>query len=260
MNQNDEFFYGQGRISLALRDPVTGVPGKFVYIGDVSVLTGKMTTTQVKHVESNTGQRSLAASFTVEKAMTLDLTMHNLNVDNLATALRGAVVSTPSGTVAAESLGAAVAVGDTLYLVNPGVTDLVITDSATGSPATLVLNTDYTVDPNFGRIQILNVGSYEQPFKAAYSYAARDSVGFFTTAQQYYALRYEGLDLANSNAPVLVDYFKVAPGPLQELQHITSGTDVAGMAITSDVLLDSNKPATGALGQFGSITKIAAAA
>jgi hypothetical protein len=257
---NDEFFYGQGRISLAERDPSTGVPGKFIYLGDVSVLTGKMTTTQVKHIESNSGQRSLAASFTVEKAMTVDMTLHSLSTANLALAMRGAVVTTVGGTVTAEALPATVAVGDTVYLANPGVSALILTDSTPTTPKVLVEGTDYTVDENFGRIAILNVTTLVQPFHAAYTFAGRSAVGMFTTAQKYYALRYEGLDLANSNAPVLVDYFKVSPGVLQELQHITSGTDVAGMAITGDVLLDSNKPATGALGQFGSITKVAAAA
>ena len=254
---SDEFFYGQGRISLAERDATTGVPGKFIYVGDVSVLTGKMTTTQVKHMESNSGQRSLAASFTVEKAMTVDMTLHSLSTANLAIAMRGAVVTTAGGTATAESLGASLDVGDVVYLANPGVSSLVITDS-TGTPLTLVKDTDYAVDENFGRITILSVGAYVQPFKAAYTYAARSAVGMFTTAQKYYALRYEGLDLANGNVPVIADYYKVSPGVLQELQHITTGTDVAGMAITGDVLLDSNKPATGPLGQFGSITKVAA--
>lgn len=257
---NDEFFYGQGRISLAERDPVTGVPGKFIYVGDVSVLTGKMTTTQVKHVESNSGQRSLAASFTVEKAMTVDMTLHSLSIDNLAIAMRGTKLTTAGGSATAESLGATVAVGDTVYLANPGVSALVLSDSTPTTPLVLVEGTDYTVDENFGRITILNIGAYVQPFKAAYTFAGRTAVGMFTTAQKYYALKYEGLDLANGNAPVIADYYKVSPGVLQELQHITTGTDVAGMAITGDVLLDSNKPATGPLGQFGSVTKVAAAA
>lgn len=257
---SDQFFYGQGRISLAERDAVTGVPGKFIYVGDVSLLTGKMTATQVKHVESNSGQRSLAASFTVEKAMTVDMTMHNLSAANLAIAMRGTVIETPSGTVTAESLGAAVAVGDQVFLANPGVSGLIITDSASGSPATLQPGVDYNVDVRFGRIDILKVGTYVQPFKAAYTYASREAVGIFTTAQKYYALRYEGVDLANGNAPVLVDYYKVAPGVLQELQHITSGTDVAGMAIAGDILLDDKKPATGPMGQFGSIVRVGASA
>lgn len=257
---SDEFFYGQGEISLAERDPTTGLPGKFTYVGDVSVLTSKLTTTQAKHIESNSGQRSLAASFTVEKSMTLDMTMHSLSAENLALAMRATVVNTPAGTVTAESLGATVLVGDRVYLANPGVSDLILTDSTPATPKTLQLGVDYSVDPKFGRINILNVGSYVQPFKAAYSYAARKTVAVFTAAQKYYALRYEGVDLANGNAPVIADYFKVSPGVLQELQHITSGTDVAGMAITGDVLLDDKKPGTDPLGQFCTITKVGAAA
>lgn len=257
---SDEFFYGQGRISLAERDATTGVPGKFIYVGDVSVLTGKMTTTQVKHMESNSGQRSLAASFTVEKAMTVDMTLHSLSTTNLAIAMRGAVVTTAGGSVTAEPSADTIVVGDVEYLANPGVSGLIITDSTPTTPKTLVEGTDYTVDENFGRINWLNVTGYVQPFERAYTYAARSAVGMFTTAQKYYALRYEGLDLANGNAAVIADYYKVSPGVLQELQHITTGTDVAGMAITGDVLLDSNKPATGPLGQFGSITKVAAVA
>ena len=164
------------------------------------------------------------------------------------------------GTATAESLGTTVAAGDIVYLASPGVSALIITDSTPTTPLTLTEGTDYTIDPNFGRVEILNVGTFVQPLKAAYTYAARVATGMFTTAQEYYALRYEGIDLANGNAAVMVDYFKIAPGVVQELQHITSGTDVAGMAVTADVLLDSNKPATGALGQFGSITKVGAIA
>lgn len=254
----DTFYYGQGRVSLAELDASTGLPGAFRYIGDVSALTAKMTTEQVKHIESNTGFRSLAASFDSSKSLSLDMTLHSIDPDNLALAIRGAVQSTAGGTVTGESLGAALVAGDEVYLANPGVSDLVITDSA-GTPATLVLDTDYTVDLNFGRVTILDVGSYTQPFLAAYTYAARKAVGFFTTAQKNYALRYEGVNLAENNAPTRVDYYKLAPGVLQELQHITTGTDVAGMAITGDVLQDQTKSANGPLGQFGAITQVAVA-
>lgn len=255
----DTFYYGQGRVSLAPLDATTGLPGAFRYIGDVSALSAKMTTEQVKHIESNTGKRSLAASFDISQSLSIDMTLHSIDPDNIALAIRGAVNSTTSGTVTAESLGTALAAGDEVYLANPGVSDLVITDS-TGTPLTLTLNTDYSVDLNFGRVTILNVGAYVQPFKAAYSYAARKSVGFFVTGQKNYAMRYEGVNLAAGNAPTRVDYYKLAPSVVQELQHITSGNDVAGMQITGDVLQDQTKSATGPLGQFGAITQIAASA
>lgn len=255
----DQFFYGQGRVSFAEINATTGALGKWRYVGDVSALTPKFTTEQVKHIESNSGQRVEVANFDISKSVAVDLTMHSLDTDNLALALRSAVVTTAGGTATAESLGTGLVVGDVVYLANPGVSALVITDS-TGTPLTLVDGTDYTVDAPFGRVTILNVGTYVQPFKAAYTYADRKAVGMFTAPQKNYALRYEGLDLANQNAPVMVDFYKVAPSVLQQLDLITTGTDVAGMQVTAAALADQSKPATGGLGQFGSITKIGAVA
>ena len=255
----ETYYYGQGVISLAIRDAVTGVPGPYRDIGDVSAFTVKLTTEKVEHKESRTGQKGLARSFPVGKTATIDMTMHQLDPDNLSLTLYGTVVNTAGGTVTAESLPADLVVGNEVRLANPGVSELVITDSTPTTPKTLVLDTDYGVNPAFGRVTILNVTGLVQPFKAAYTYAARKAVGMFTAAQPNIALRYEGVNLAENNAPVIAEYYKVAPDPLQELALITSGNDVAGMAVTAPILLDSTKPATGPLGQYGSITQVAAA-
>lgn len=257
---DERFYYGQGRVSLAEIDATTGLPGLFVYVGDVSVLTPKFATDKVQHKESNTGQRSLAASFDIDKTCTIDMTMHKVDPENIAKFTRGTVVQTASGTVTAETLPDTLAEGDIVYLKNPGASAIVITDSA-GTPATLVEDTDYFVeDANFGRIRIGPPGSYTQPFKVAYSYSARRSVGIFKASQKNYALKYEGLDLANSDAPVMVDFYKVAPSVLQQLDLITTGNDTASMQVTSDVLQDPTKPASGDLGQFGNISYIGLAA
>lgn len=254
----DNFLYGKGRVSLALIDPATGTPGKYRYLGDVSALSVKLSIDKVEHIESNTGKNGLAVSFPIKSAATVDMTMHQVDADNLAVALYGEKTSTAAGSATAETLETGLAAGDYTYLANPGVSSVVLTDSA-GTPATLVEGTDYTVDDaDFGRIKILNVGTYVQPFKAAYSYRSRNSVGMFTTGQQHYALKYEGVNLADNNLPVIVDLYKVAPEPLQELGLISTGNGVAGMQVSAGVLQDSSKPVNGALGQYGSIQQVAA--
>lgn len=253
---NETYYYGQGRISIAVRDAITGVPGAWRWIGDVSALTIKLATEKVEHKESYSGQRGLARSFPISKSATLDMTLHQIDPPNLALALYGTTSSQVAGTATAEVLGGTLVVGDQAYLAKPGVSALVLTDSTPTTPKTLVLNTDYTVDPNFGRITVLNLTGLVQPFKAAYSFAATKSVGMFTAGQPNIALKYEGINLAEGNAPVLAEFFKVAPEPLQELALITSGNDVAGMQISAAVLIDSNRPATGVLGQYGAITQI----
>jgi hypothetical protein len=254
----ETYYYGQGRIFLAERDATTGIPGAYRWVGDVSAFSIKLAVEKVEHKESYSGQRALVRSFPIGKSATIDMTLHQVDTDNLSLTLNGTTTSTTSGTVSAETLPADLDVGQQVSLANPGVSSVVITDS-TGTPLTLTAGTDYTVDADFGRITILNLGSYVQPFKAAYSYAARKAVGMFTTGQKNFALRYEGVNLAEGNAPVIADLYKLAPDPLAELALITTGNDVAGMQITGGVLLDSSKPVGGALGQFGSITQVAVA-
>lgn len=255
----DVYYYGQGKFSLAPLDPVTGLPGAFVWVGDVSAAQAKYSSDKVQHKESFSGQRGLARSFPVGSGCDLSLTLHAFSPDNLARVLRSTVQSTTAGSASGESLGTGLTVGAQVRLANPGVSSVVITDSA-GTPGTLLVEgTDYSVDANFGIVTVLNVGTYTQPFKAAYSYKSRDAVGMFTQGQQYYALKYEGYNLAESSKPVIVDFYKLAPDILQQLDLISTGTDVAGLTLTGSALIDSTKPATGPLGQYGSVTQVNAA-
>jgi hypothetical protein len=257
MDKPTLYRYGQGRISIAYRDPVTGLPGKFKWVGDVSALSVKLSVEKVTHNESFTGAMAETASFPTKKTSTLDMTINQIDADTLALAVFGKPIMTPAGTVTGESMDATLEVGDTFYLANPGVSDVVITDSTAGTPKPVVEGTDYTLDDaNFGRGTLLNVTGFTLPLKAAYSYAARKAVGFFTAKQPNIALRYEGVNLANDSAPEMVDLYKVNTDPLAELALISTGNDVQGMQITGGVLIDPSRAASGDLGQFGSITQI----
>ncbi|MBN0934258.1 hypothetical protein K4K17_01100, partial [Pseudomonas aeruginosa] len=80
--------------------------------------------------------------------------------------------------------------------------------------------------------------------------------GMFTAPQPTIALRYKGINLAEGGAPVIVELFKVATDPLQELALISDGNTVAGMQISGGILLDTSKPDTGDLGRFGRIIQL----
>jgi hypothetical protein len=253
---SETYYYGQGRISMATRDTTTGALGKWRWIGDVSALSVKLSVEKVTHNESFSGSVAQTRSFPTKKTATLDMTLHQIDPDNLSLALYGTTQVTPGSTVTGEVIPAGLVAGDVFYLANPGVTSVVITDS-TATPKTLVAGTDYVVDdPAFGRCRLLSAGTYTQPFKAAYKYGDRKAVGMFTAPQPNVAVKYEGVNLAEGNAPVMVDLYKVATDPLQELALISSGNDVAGMQVSGGILLDSSKPVTGVLGQFGAITQV----
>lgn len=256
MSTIENFYYGQGRLSIAVRDAVTKILGPWAWVGDVSAFACKPTTQMIQHRESNSGNNALIRNIAHQRDLALDWTFSEFRPQNLATALYGTNTNTAAGTVTGESLGTSLAVGSEVRTANPGISLLVITDSTPTTPKTLVLGTDYTVDTTFGRIDFLNVTGYVQPFLAAYSYLTRTNTGIFTAPQPDISVLYEGFNLAQGNAGVIAEYYKVAPAPLTELMHITTGNDTAGMAIVAQALIDTTKPATGALGQFGRITQV----
>lgn len=257
MAQQETYYYGNGKVKLATI-AANGTLGPWRWVYDVSALSLALSLEKVEHKESYSGQKALVRSFPVGKTATLNATLHSLNADNLALTLFGTPTSTAAGSVTAEELPTVVD-GDVLSLANPGVSSLVITDSA-ATPATLD-PANYSVDA-WGNVTFTSLPTAPaptQPFKAAYSYAASEQVSIFTAPQPMVALRYEGVNLAEGGAPVIVELYKIATDPLNELALISTGTEVAGMQITGGVLLDSSKPANGALGQFGRIVQVKAA-
>lgn len=253
----EQYFYGQGKVLLA--PLVNGVPGVFRWVGDVSSLRLSMEVEKVEHKESYSGQKALVRSFPIDKKTTLTAALHDLNVDNLALTLFGKALTTPEGTVTGETLPADMKAGDTAILAHAGVSEVTITDSTSGSPATLA-EEHYTVSPH-GGITLLSLPTSPaptQPFKVAYKHAESKAVSVFTAPQPLVALRYEGINLAENGAPVILDLYKLATDPLKELAFITDGNDVAGMEISAGVLLDPSKPTSGDLGQFGRIIQVGA--
>lgn len=258
----ETYYYGQGRI---FSRPVGAAGGGgWQWWGDVSELSFGGSDESVAHKESYSGTKSTVRKFSIGGDRTLSGTLHQVDTASLARLLRGSVTEIPGGPVAAEAFPADVAEGDTLKLDFPfNVSNLVITDSKSGSPVT-VTPEHYELDAAHGSIRFLTLptggGAYIQLFKAAYTHAGARQVAFFNAPPQELALRYEGINLAEGGAPVIVEFYKVSAAPLQELALITSGNELAGMKFEAEALLDSSKSASGALGQFGRYLQINAVA
>ena len=166
---NDVSF--QGQIYVGIRTPVTGVPGPLWWVANCpkAELAPKVER-RIKR-ESWSGFREISKSRIKTRDAELTMTLEDINVNNVKIGLLGKNVTTAGGAITAEAFPT-VAVKDVVKLKYPNATSIVITDSA-GSPATLVLGTDYKVlDPKAGLIEILSLGAYTQPFKAAYTAAA----------------------------------------------------------------------------------------
>lgn len=247
-----QYLLGQGKVYIAARD-AAGKPKALRWLGDVSAAKVGLKVTKADQKESYSGQRSTVKSIVVGKEATLDLTLQEVSKDNLSLALSGKSTSLPSGSVTAEVLPADIVSGDRVSLKYPKVSTVVITDSAT-TPVTLD-PAKYDVDADFGAITFKDITSVTQPLKVAYTHAALESVSMFSAQQSDVFIRYEGINLAEGGTPIVVELYKVNPEPLKDLALITD--KFADMTISSAVLIDTNKPADGELGQFGRIIQVA---
>jgi hypothetical protein len=246
----ENYYYGQGKVFSA-------APGvnKWAWWGDVSSLTfSAETDTKVRHKESYSGRKATVRSFDIGVTASLAMTIAQLDAAALARFLNGTVTDIAGGRVSAdEEFPAGLVVGDIVKLAHPKVSALVIVDSA-GAPATLVAGTDYELTAGSGSVEILSLGAYVQPFKAdAYTYAGYKRVALLNAVPATLMMRYEGVNLAEGNAPVIHEWYRVSTELLQDLALITDGDDTAGIEVNAEVLMDTSKLASDPQGQFGRI-------
>lgn len=245
-----KYHFGQGRVNLIVRDVLGGM-GVSTFVGDAESAELSLNVEFIDNKESISGKNALNVHHAFGLGGEITINAKSFDLDNLALGLYSEKTTIATGTVTAEELPAGLAVGDEVFLKNPKATSIVITDSA-GTPANLVANTNYQVmDAVTGRIKILNLGSFTQPLKAAYSYGERKQLGIFTTQPPERWLRYEGLNILNGQK-VLLDLFRVSFNPMGSLPMINSGNTVGQFAMNGMLLIDETKPIAGTLGQFGS--------
>ena len=163
-------FEGQGDFFLAARNS-SGVPGPRWFLGEAPAISIEQEEEVETVKETSTGTKGTLARIGKGLTLKLKMTIRDIKQKNRLLTNRGTALSISSGSVSAEAMPT-MAVGDYYVTKNPGVSSLVITDSA-GTPGTLTLGTHYEViDADQGIIKILSLGSFTQPFLCAYTKAA----------------------------------------------------------------------------------------
>lgn len=244
----NSYFSGQGVVLLAKRDAATGLPMGFTPVGNVSDLKISVAVSNIEHKESRTGQRAIDLRLTTETKASLSMTVENFLAANLSSALRGADVAV----VGASVVGAAITayLGKVVSLPHIKVSAVVIKDGAT----TLVAGTDYEVNLDAGSIKFADTISGVVDGDALsidYTHASQVKVDALTDAAPELYMRFEGLNTAEGNAPVVVEVFKFATDPLKELALISDA--IQQFTLEGSVLADS-KRTTGS--KFFSVRKL----
>lgn len=238
------YYSGQGSLYAGART-ATGGPAGLLPLGNIPELTLNIETTKFEHKESESGNRLIDLTLVQEKKGTIEFTLENLNIENMALGLWGTSAVVAGGTESADAFtipGTATA-GMRFPLKHPGVTNTV-TDSG-GAPGPLVQGTDFTLDAANGTIELTAAGvtkiaGSDYSFSGGYDYDGYDKVDAFTevSAPERY-LRFEGLNTVD-NTRVLIDVFKAQFDPLTGYGLINE--EVGSVSMVGNLLADSLQP------------------
>lgn len=241
------YFSGQGRVYLAQRD-TAGNPLSLRWVGNVPDLKISLNVETIEHKESYSGQRLTDLQIIKSKDGEFSCTLEEFSSENFELSLFGQTSQVNSGSVTDEALPTGIADGDLRLLTHQFVSAVTVTDSA-GTPA--VEGTDYRVHAAQGAIEFLSVTHFTQPFLVSYSYGAAKRTAMFKSAQPEVWLRFDGINTADGNRPVIVDLYRVAINPTKDLSLISD--ELQKFELSGKVLADVSKDVSGPLGQFGRI-------
>lgn len=233
-----EYFSGQGAVLVATRD-VNGDPEGFRPVGNVSALTISIEVTEFEHKESCSGVRGIDLTITQETNPTLTMTLESLSKENLALALFGTASAIAASAATDEVVTAKLDLWVPLEFLD---IDTVVVQDVTDT-TTYTLDTDYVLNTDAGTIMALSTGtiSEDDVLHIDYNYGAQEEIQALTTSSPAsVALRFEGLNTANSDSPVVVNIHSVKAQPLAELALIND--EIASMEVTAKILLDATKP------------------
>jgi len=245
------YFSGQGRVYIGARD-AAGNPQGLSYVGNVPELKVSLSVETLEHQESTSGQRLTDLQLIKTKKGEFSCTLEELVPVNLELALYGTTTQVAAGTVTGEALPNPVTPGSLYLLAQQNVSSVVVRDSS-ATPQTLP-STQYTVNAKHGSIVINDAttgGPYTEPFTVDYAYGTAQSTAMFTQPLPERWVRFEGLNTADGNREVVIDLYRVAINPANELSVITD--ELLKFELSGQVLADTLKPAAGDLGQFGRI-------
>ena len=216
------YIFGQGKLYVFDINPISKLPmGNGRFLGNVPdqgfIVTP--TTAMYEHRESTTGQRLSDLVIESTKDVKGTLIIEEFNKENMALTLYGTPAVVSSATVTAETKTAVKS--SSLLLNNINLSSFTSLTNSAGS-TTYVKGTDYNVDLSSGTVDILSAGAIadNSSVKANYAFLAHDSVGVFSTFNKYRWLRFNGINTADENSPVIVDICKMRIMPAKSLNFI----------------------------------------
>jgi hypothetical protein len=233
-------YLGSGKIKMR----EVGAAAPLIAIGNASALTfgAQLDTKELKNF-TQPGGGTYAKADRVS-SVSVNLTVHDINGENLARATGGAVTVTAAGNVAAEPVVAFK--GGTVPLARAPSAITSVTPAGGGTAYTA--GEDYIITP--GGIEIPADSGIPDAVDAdtpniavTYANTRQQVVEAMVNSGREYELLFEGLNEAESDAPVVVHAFRVKFSPAQAINWI--GDDFAALELAGTSLPDVNKVGNG---------------
>lgn len=252
MKLTPEYVSLQGELILYARDG-SGNPTTGFWVGDANNATFGLEESETKYKENYSGSRATALTVANEIVNSIGFTLLQMSAKNLIELYRAEEVTQSTTPVTGKTISAAtLQVGDRYQLGAENVSAVTIQDSA-GSPATLVVDTDYELDPATGRVKLLNAGSFVGPLVADFTPGASKSAKLLTGVKKEFWLSLVGVNTVVTGQPKgVLDLYKVQLALPASLSLIDD--ERGEYPITGTPVIDSLKSASGPLGQLGRIS------
>ncbi|MGH8037006.1 MAG: hypothetical protein ACREPC_03125 [Stenotrophomonas sp.] len=224
-----------------------GKIGKMRWVGNVPEATLELATSNTDKNESFSGKRLQIGRLATGTTAALNLTLDYWSAANLALGFQATVADIAASTVTGEVFPSGLVAGDQVRLDHPFASALVLTDSAT-TPATVPPANYDLVGHGKNIVEVKNVGSLQQPFKAAYSHEAAENIVLFSAPGKVTFLQFDGIN-TETEEPVIIDLWRVRFDPVSSLGLINQ--EYGNLALSAAVLYDTTRAADAALGGFG---------
>ena len=233
LNQSHAFI-GKGKIFMT---PITGaVRGKPFWVGVASALSFAHSVEDEKELtEYHSGTNQIWDKSPGTKKTTVSLTIQERRLEAMRAALQATVETVETGSVVAEE-HVVDAVGDIAFLKHSNITVTTVTDSADGA---LEEGTDYKIDKQYGRIEILKAGL--TGIKVGYTYGEATVMKPMTDNVDFYELRIDGMNTVGQKDKQIVTAYRVKLNPSDAYDLIND--DFAEMQIEGTALFDEARNA-----------------
>lgn len=240
----------QGKIYLAERG-ADGRPINPVWVGNAPTCTLALTSETTTKTESFTGNRLPYGRLNRAKTATLNLVLDEWSRDNLALGLYAKVFDTVAGAVTDEVVPEDIAEGDVIQLDHRFISNLAITDNTT-EPV------PHEIESSSGGLVVIgDLTGLASPYKAAYSYAAKESYSIFATNAPERFLILDGINTEDGSRAYM-ELYRCSFDPISDLGLIHE--EYGQLTMTGSTLYDPLNVNNSNLHGFGELSRPASLA